>query len=127
MASRTQLAKVVLAILAVAFVGLGVLAREPLWWWVTTKREEVEYRLGGHPVRGWRRVHRWTGQQLEAEIHYVENGFLAGRTHLTGRLHAAGWRFNGSVSMRSYRNERPPFEDVPDQTEPTAPWWKEGE
>ena len=99
----------------------------PLWRWVMIRREEVKYRLGGHPVRGWRRVHRWTGQKLELEIHYVGNGFLAGRTYLTGPLLAAGWRYNGRVRMRSYRAFGPPFEDVPDQTEPTAPWWKEGE
>ena len=47
-------AKLVLLVLAVALVGLGVLASEPLYWWVTTERSYCED--GGR--RGWLIVDR---------------------------------------------------------------------
>ena len=76
-------AKLVLLVLAVAIVGLGVWAREPVWWWVMTERivhevsEDEKLPVGSNAVfslnddtRGWLRVNRWSGRLEKAKAYY---------------------------------------------------------
>ncbi len=57
-------AKLVLLVLAVAIVGLGVWAWEPVWWWVMTERTYIELPSGtSHSdlsERGWAQLSRWS-------------------------------------------------------------------
>ena len=72
-------AKLVLLVLAVALVGLGVWAWEPVYWWVVTESHFQESVQG--QTRGWERRVRW-GKALgmlngkSADFH-LPSGFKA--------------------------------------------------
>ena len=143
MASRTRLAKVVLAVLAVAFVGLGVLAWEPVYWWATMKCFKLERTQDGHRIRGWFFVQRWGPDEIERQhdLWYVENGRKARegrRTNVVGGV-ATFWNVDGSVEkqteflpgfggsnefFRMTERTAPPWlADVTKQSAPSAPAW----
>ncbi len=121
MASRTRRARVVLAVVAVAVIGLGVWAWEPVYWWVTTERVLHEDDGSGgtfrpledwedweddpfwtdQPTRGWAHVHRWSGAGYGPGcIWYLSSGFkavegIAARDGAPGQV--TYWKPDGSV------------------------------
>ena len=134
-ASRTRRARVVLGVLAVALVGLGVLAREPLWMWATTKRRALPRGPSWshfYQQRGYVTLHRWTGARVVQRRFWVHNGLKAEETYLVGGRVArkTEWRDNGSVigqygleAGRRGRTSPPWLWGVTDQIEPTIPAW----
>ena len=128
-------AKLVLLVLAVAIVGLGVRAWEPVCSFVVF--EEVPcYRLsfGGVSTppqpedtrRGICVRNRWTHQRRFETFWWAHNGFLATKheydgeelirtTHWNadGSMHTEHWDEDGDLSIRG----------VPDQTAPSMPEW----
>ncbi len=145
MASRPLRARVVLAVIALAVIGLGVWAWEPVWLWATTKRVFEESSCGGKKIRGWHTVSRWTGDDLGFRLFFVENGWL--RAEGTGDdpfERVTNWNMDGEVVHQAYavdydggvwtRSRRivvtsmggkgPPWLwGVSDQTAPTMPAW----
>ena len=80
-------AKLVLLVLAIAVVGLGVWAWEPVWWWVTTGTVPVDrirrsFSLR-HPLRGYDRVKRWDPGVLHGRqvVWYAQTGMMAWEGH----------------------------------------------
>ena len=139
MASRTRRARVVLGVVALAVVGLGVWAWEPLWWLVTTRVRfyQTEMDIGNVnarmwvPVRGQGRVHRWNGEWHGKGLFYhPSNGYLAAEiVWQTGRVvRSTRWKEDGRVYYQSSPDQReresaPWLWGVTDQTAPSMPEW----
>ena len=136
-------AKLVLLVLAVSFVGLGVWAWEPVWWWVMTKRvpikgsiEDFEDAQGNRvtgETRGWAAVNRWSPEEDRKSVQYWDNGFKAVESvRESGRnIYMAMWSRDGRVMFQSIyaggENNtltKPPWKfGICDQTGPAAPGW----
>ena len=133
-------AKLVLLVLAIAFVGLGVWAWEPVYLGVTTKHIWSEFRQDGHAVRGWEWVRRWTllSDHPKAMFWYVETGFKACAYEHSPILCVTDWHVDGTVKLQQWtvpggkptRGRRietkstPPWRwGVTDQTAPSMPAW----
>ena len=143
MASRTRRARVVLAVVALAVVGLVVWRGEAVYWWVMTKKElhwgvdELEDR------RGWYRVKRWDeGQQHGMGITWnSKSGFMASREYWSHGtpVRFTRWRpWDGTVWVQTLCSQDPTREgmtiederhsppwlwNVTDQTAPSIPAW----
>ncbi len=102
-------AKLVLLVLAVALIGLGVWAWEPLWMWVTTKKvlfpEAIITNASGRfRIRGWASDSRWTGSQHGWQrTWYVETGFKAEATLWNRgiKIQSTVWSPDGNTSLHS--------------------------
>ncbi len=144
-------AKLVLLVIAVAFVGLGVWAwvdKGPLYWWVMTRKVywESESDHGGvpaGPLRGWTYMIRWSemGRPVRRTAWYVESGFKASEILLEfsstelrrpNRDRTTVWNERGLVTHQSSFGPAGDFEGaiappwlwgVTDQTAPTIPAW----
>ena len=126
-------AKLVLLVLAVAFVGLGVLASQPVYWWVMTKRQYYEIFYMGGRERGYQAVWRWGRQPGVAHgwgrSYNVDSGVLRGESyHENGLLlRETSWFHDGEVIHQldeaKSRWAPPWWWGVTDQTEPTMPAW----
>ena len=133
-------AKLVLLVLAVALVGLGSLAWEPAYLWVTYESRWFETRLENHAVAERLRFHRWTGIPLTRSPWsvgrvgwYRSTGFKAWQNGERGRT---TWYPDGTLRLqfawpgsREYRFSPPSTQSLPwwwgvtDQTAPSAPAW----
>ena len=133
---------------AVAVIGLGVFAREPLFWWATTSTVAVD---GAHvpgsfssrrQVRGYQRIKRWDpgvrhGRQV---VWYVKTGMIAWEGYaVDGHIaRETCYRSNGMVMSQNRPPARPtgmlssgpdtrltpPWRwGVTDQTSPSMPAW----
>ena len=142
MASRTRRAKVALAAVALALVGLGAWRGEALWRWATTSRVYVErhrpffsffaFSWGGPKMRGWKQGALWPDSGLGL-LWYVDSGFKAEEYFIRdGNVYITRWRPDGSVLRQDtgiqagpdQSQETPPWLwGVTDQTEPTMPEW----
>ena len=140
MASRTRRARVVLAVIALAVIGLGVWAWEPVYWAVMTKREyhesvwlkgtDSEFR-----ARGWVSVQRWTALVGYGPMvfYYVDSGMVYIRVWSSGDgLRETVWSPDGTVAEQAQesahgdvvsRNFPPWLWGVTDQTSPSIPAW----
>ena len=126
-------AKLVLLVLAVAIVGLGVWAREPVYWWVMTERVWSEHETDRWVyVRGWERVSRWADDspnrhRFEGKWWYVRNGLLYYHHDAQRRTTQTFWDINGSVQCQlqgsELRRSPPWLWGVTAQTKPTMPAW----
>ena len=120
--------------LAVALVGLGLWAWEPLYWCVMTKKVTTEPHITafwgdhfvGEPIRGFRWTNRWTDRFVREVGWYGSTGFVA----LQWFAHPGWtlWNPNGSIWMQSsdssgLRRAPPWLWGVTDQSEPTIPEW----
>ena len=133
-------AKLVLLVLAVAIVGLGVLAWEPVYWWVMTKRVAWETTSPQPHARGYSTIWRWTSNKIKHGpqcLWYTTTGFKMAESDWgpEGTLRGTYWRPDGTVDIQgrhydevgSVVHERkrvaPWWWGVADQTEPTMPAW----
>ena len=146
MASRTRRARVVLAVVAMAVVGLGVWRGEAVYLGVTTKRYFKErtssyddVRFPSPPAtRGWTRVRRWDNHPTMEALWYVETGYESanlafdrnGYVQMTqfapdGNVLRQMWQYGsgGTYRLKWTRFSPPWFWSVTDQTEPTIPAW----
>ena len=137
MASRTRRAKVVLAVLACAIVGLGVWAWEPVYWWVMTTTRYSEGTNYGIPVRTTVYENRWSrGKRIVG--YYVGSGYKAYEYDVdrTGQGFdtVTAWHPDGIVQHQEERGagqpgwtgwtDSPPWlRGVTDQTAPSMPAW----
>ncbi len=141
MASRPRRARVVLAVIALAVIGLGVWRGEAVYWWVMTKRIptgaweswDMKYEARGYTSRQrWASgKKRWHGPAVH---HFVETGLLWNKgSHRDGRWdHGTWWEFDGTV-MKQVRHDEsgrpeektsPPWWwGVTDETAPSMPEW----
>ena len=129
-------AKLVLLVLAVALVGLGVWAWEPVYWWVMTERVwEEGYGGNGDIVRGWFSRSRWrTGDRYgPGRNWYVWTGYKATEWfYETDDITALTcWNPDGTLEFqrretdeRGWAYWKPPWRwGVTEQTESTMPEW----
>ena len=144
-------AKLVLLVLAVALVGLGVWAWEPvqwLWWRVTARRVvgegTIDWGEGPLRIRGWYFVRKIDGVDSFGPdaFYYVETGFKAWdivRLSSNSDLGEVFWNSNGGVlcqgrppqgprktldlSVDYYHKSPPWLWGVTDQTSPSIPEW----
>ena len=140
MASRTRRAKVVLGVIAVALVGLGVWAWEPVWMWATTRDSlgwgSASWQEPGKEVqRAVVRLSIWNGKKHgKTRAWYVESGTLAseGDYRNGSPVSVTHWNNDGTVreqrgwrdGVRLPKRTSPPWLwGVTDQTEPTMPEW----
>ena len=121
-------AKLVLLVLAVALVGLGVWAWEPVYWWVTTRRvyetivldrfgpeqsgwwkgvmtrkayETIVLDLFGAEARGWRIESRFSGDLLAGAYWYPATGYKAHEYNFPkGHTRSIVWGPSGSVELQ---------------------------
>ena len=139
MASRHRRARVALTVVALAVVGLGVWAWEPLYDWVSIERmllDEGFFEDGakyvddfgvfaGHPARGWTMEDRWTGHYVYLVGFYLETGMKS----LEGEgERITVWRIDGAVAFQEgddgeKRRSPPWLWGVTDETSPTMPAW----
>ena len=136
MASRTRRAKVALGVIALAVIGLGVWAWEPVYWWVTARDIPSEWIDIAHPLRGWRGYRKWGPEVLHGRCvyYYVETGFVArDAMYKHGNLVTkTSWRLDGTVQSQQrmirtgsvqFKSSPPWWWSVQDQTSPSAPAW----
>ncbi len=134
MASRARRARVVLGVIAVALVGLGVWAWEPVYWWVMTERvyQEMQFE-DGTVLRGWYHVWRWSETLHGPRVTwYTATGYNAHESLVAGYGRTSHWASDGAVRFQSHGletgflvyTEAPPWLwGVTDQTSPTMPEW----
>ena len=74
---------VIVGLLAAALVALGMWAREPLWWWVMTKRVDIRVpflaevtHVEGRPVRGFSTMRRWSPRTRHGKtvVYFLKSG-----------------------------------------------------
>ncbi len=96
-----------------------------------------ESMVGTHPVRAILCVGRWSDQPMEVPFtivsYYVETG-LKHSEHTRPSERQTVWNFDGTVYAQSrptkngteteQRYSPPWWDDVTDQTDPSAPWWQ---
>ena len=134
-------AKLVLLVLAVAFVGLCLLAWEPVFQWATTTRKYVENRtreIDGETVRGWHYVPRWpdswgSGGYQGTRMWFLQSAFAAGEVDARGdELRITTWNRDGSVRDQTLivrggpnveRHAPPWLWGATNQSVPSAPDW----
>ncbi len=131
-------AKLVLLVLAVALVGLGVWAWEPLWMWATTKtvtRPPATRNWDGLRVRSYAIVKRWRDFPPERTVEFYEKtGFKSMEVEWRAApFRWTTWNVDGSVAEQNqadidghpiiHRDSPPWLWGVTDQTEPTMPAW----
>ena len=139
--SSRRAARLTLAAVAVAVIGLGVWAWEPLYWWVITERVFTGHNDGdGGIVRGWYRIGRWSGRETRdgrAVTWFVSTGYRASETFFAGGFGRIGrttiWKPSGSVQHQigptqwpgvpGWRTSPPWLWGVTDETEPSIPAW----
>ncbi len=141
MASRTRRTRVVLAVVALAVIGLGVWRGEAVYWLVTTRTvvtwyspsvdirtpEGVIQTREKHAARGIDRYSRWTGKAHGwSRNWYTETGKLRCETklHDGGLVRLTAWRFDGSVD-KQIRSTGPSNSNgsTPVEEKTKAPWW----
>ena len=138
MASRTRrAARLALAVLAVALVGLGVWAWEPMWWWASSTPIYLEDGYQHHPVRAVLYEGRWS-PRMHASGYYEGSGYKAYETFSDrwGRGPQTFWRRDGTVERQfetevqgqsryaiNERNTPPWLWGVTDEPAPTMPAW----
>ena len=128
----------ILVAVVLALVAVSVPLASPVWYWVMTKETSILETMDGHEVRGMRAASRWDAKGPGRVVsYYTENGFKAfegewrrGKAFLTLTM----WNFDGTVRLQQrdpdeaprFAKQSPPWWwGVTDQTNPTAPWWKE--
>ncbi len=135
-------AKLVLLVLAVALVGLGVWAWEPLWMWVMTKTVLVEHlpsvdrvqtldraeKWVSYARRGTYSVERWIGGfHGWYRVWFTETGKLACEMYFRHHwpVRRTVWWFDGTVAEQTRPIGVPNESDdsVALETKTEAPWW----
>ena len=134
---------VIVGLLAVAVLGLGMLAWKPVYWWAMTDRVYIEKHLvPGGTVRGWMSVRKgteddWFGPNV---LYYVDAGFKSEealfRGSVEGRLsrvqyleavtRVTYWNPDGTVSCQFRPGPgMPALRMAPSANESRAapPWW----
>ena len=144
MASRPRRARVALAVVALALVGLGAWRGEALWWWVMTERVPIDgstsFKRGDVTVyenellRGFRKARRWSGRlHGPHEMWFLRTGYQSSRRWFEDgeRTRWTNWEMDGAVrsqlwyenGTRKERHSPPWLWGVTDQTEPSMPAW----
>ena len=111
---------------AVALVGLGVLAWEPVYWWVMTEEVYSEARkvIDGrveHGLRCYDTQLKWGPHRFEnhgwSREYYVDSGLLASERYweYAELLWGTEWRPDGTVSFQ--------WRKTKDETKYSPPWW----
>ncbi len=136
--SRPKAAKIILALIAIGVVVLGIFCWEQVWMLVITTEVPIEWKGSDlELIRGRSQVKRWDRDRKHGRTiaWYVKTGWKAHESeHREGTSRQTYWNFNGTVNRQLnsakmrlviYKRSPPWLWDVTDQSEPTAPWWKE--
>ncbi len=126
--------RILIATLPAALIVTSVAYGPNIWQWATQEREYVRTGPEDDPYLGYVTKRRWSDTGIPEgplELWYAESGLPERRGAISsGIYYCTWWNPDGSMGAQIdgniFREEPPWLWGVTDQTEPSAPWIKDG-